>query len=188
VSEAVVSTAARRGAWRFELTGIHRSPSRLLPATSLFSVLGDTPSNRLGAQLRWRAAPRLDLDGGAAAIALGDDVGVDVSARARLRLDDRGEGACSLELRRASLGGWTGGRAALVVPLAGKVVVAAELELAVPDEADGRGAIWPWGLVALRWRPARAWETAVAVEASAGPSEVARLDALFRLSRSWEVQ
>ena len=46
---------------RGELSLEHRSPTHLLPATSLFTVLGEVASDRAGAGLRWRAAPRLEL-------------------------------------------------------------------------------------------------------------------------------
>lgn len=189
LSEAHVSAAARRKAWRLELFGLHRSPSRILPATSLFSVLGDVPSQRFGASGRWRAAPRLDLDTGLALRRIGDDLGESLSARALLRLDDRGAGALSIEVRRESApdSDWTGARAMARVPLPRQLSLGVEAELAVPDDARGRGAVWPWALAALSWRPAALWSVAAAFEASASPEHRHRFDALVRLSRSWEV-
>lgn len=187
VSEAQVSAALRRGPWRVELYGAHRSPMRLVPATSLFSVLGDVPAQKLGAVVRWRAAPRLDVlaDAGAR---VGAGAGADVSARATLRLNERGSAAVHTELRRAGApeGGWTGARAAVRAPLPAALVLAVELEVARPDEARGRGAVWPWALAALHWQRA-GWDAAIAVEASASPAYRHRVDALARLARQWEV-
>lgn len=188
VSEARAAAGARRGRLRGELYGLHRSPSRILPATSLFSVLGDVPAGELGGSIRWRAAPRLDLDALAAARRIGGEVGARLSARALLRLDDRGAGALSAELRRepAPDGGWTGVRGAARVPVRPGLTAAAEAELAIPDQHGGRGRVWPWALCALRWRPAAAWEAAAALEASSTPEHAYRLDALLRLARVWE--
>ena len=76
--------------WRFELFGSHRSPSRLLPATSLFSVLGDFPSDMIGSTVRWQAAPRLDLHGDGSRAAVGAELGGNAWLRALLRLNERG--------------------------------------------------------------------------------------------------
>jgi hypothetical protein len=110
LSEAHVSAAARHKAWRVEAWGRVLSPSRLLPATSLFSVLGDLPSRALGADVRWRAAPRLDLRADLAVRDASGDVGFDGQLAAHLRLDDRGAGVIRLELRRGL--GWLGARPA----------------------------------------------------------------------------
>jgi hypothetical protein len=189
VSELHVSSGLRRGDFRGELFALHRSPARILPATSLFSVLGDVPSRLVGSHVRWRAAPRLDVSGQAGARAIGGELGADLALRALLRTDDRGAGAVSLELRRQSApdGGWTGARAAARVPLDARLSLATELELVVPDEARGRGAVWPWALAALRWRLAPRWETAAALEASASGEHTYRVDALVRVSHEWEV-
>ena len=48
VADALVSAAIRVEPVRIELFATHRSPSRLLPATSLFSALGDFPSQVAG--------------------------------------------------------------------------------------------------------------------------------------------
>src|SRR5690606_37236881 len=60
LAELALTTSYRRGAWRGEGYAIHRAASHLLPATSLFSVLGDVPAQRAGGVITWRAAPRLD--------------------------------------------------------------------------------------------------------------------------------
>lgn len=190
LSEVDLRAGWRGGAsWRLEAFAAHRSPSRILPATSLFSVLGDVPGRIGGAGVRWRAAPRLDLDVSAAGRAIGDDLGVELRARALLRLDERGAGALILESRRESGpdGDWTGARLAARVPVTGAVTAATELELVIPDDSGGRGRVWPWALAALAWQPGPAWQLAAAVEASASPQHERRLDALVTISRAWEV-
>jgi hypothetical protein len=191
LAEVQLSAAWRSGGRRLEIFAQHREPSRLLPATSLFTVLGDVPAQRMGLAGRWRAAPRLDLRAMLAVRVAGDETGLDASTDARLRLDDRGDGVLSLELRRefAPGGGWSGvrttGRKGVGPRLGGgRLAASAELELVVPDEPDGRGEVWPWGLVALSWRRGP-WELAGAVEASASPSDEYRVDGLFRLTRAW---
>ena len=61
LADVDVAVTHRMGGLRVELAGQHRVASHLLPATSLFTVLGDVASERVGAAVRWRAAPRLDL-------------------------------------------------------------------------------------------------------------------------------
>jgi hypothetical protein len=186
VAEAQGTAGGRFGSWRIELYGIERSPSRLLPATSLFSVLGDERSRRIGAQVRWRAAPRLDLFADGGALAAAGEWGELMSARAQLRLDDRGAGALGVELRRewAPEGGWSGARATARVPV-GAFVFALEGELAMPEESNGNGSLWPWGLAAVSHRFGT-WEAAAAVEASSSSDYVHRVDGLARLTWLWE--
>lgn len=185
---ADVSLTARRtwGAWRTELTAQRRLASHLLPATSLFTVLGDVASDRLAASARWRAAPRLDVLADVGARRLDGELAADGLVRATLRLDDRGKGALTAELRRAGVvdGGWLGARVGLRVPR-GHLTASLEGELVMPDEDRGRGTVWPWGLAALGWN-AGAWDAAVACEASSTPTDRYRLDVLAQLGRRWE--
>jgi hypothetical protein len=187
LAEARLSASRRWRAVRAEAFAIHRSPAHLLPATSLFSVLGDVPSRLVGGDVRWRAAPRLDVGGSAGLRFLDGEVGEDLAARATLRLDDRGAGSLGVELRREGAidGGWTGIRGFGRVPLRPRWSAATELELAVPDEPGTRGAVWPWALGAIAWRPS-AWELAGAVEASSSPEHRWRVDAMVRVTRRWE--
>src|SRR4029453_14934385 len=110
VADALVSMAARTGDIRVEAFGSHRSPGRLLPATSLFSVLGDFPSQTIGTTVRWDAAPRLDIIGSGAGQMVGGEVGGNGWLRAVLRLDDAGAGSLGAEARRqhVSTARWTG--------------------------------------------------------------------------------
>ncbi|MBI2897808.1 MAG: hypothetical protein HYY06_29890 [Deltaproteobacteria bacterium] len=205
VSEALVSAAYRPAGYRFELFGTHRSPARLLPATSIFSALGDVPSDTVGLSALWYAAPRLDVLASGSARMAGEipidqdasnepreaeaEIGMDASMRATLRLDDEGKGQVVLELRRFGLdpGEWTGVRLRVRIPVLEDFAVSTELEAVRPDEpADGRGHIWPWGLVAFSGRFLDHWEAALAVEAFASPDKAAALAALGRLAYRWE--
>ncbi|HUH00425.1 MAG TPA: hypothetical protein VML75_00440 [Kofleriaceae bacterium] len=189
LADANLTAAARRGPYRFEVYGARRSPSRLLPATSLFAVLGDVPSQSLGAGVTWRAAPRLDLRGSGGLRMVDDEIGMEATARATLRLDDRGRGSLGLELRRDGvdpMSSWTGVRGLARVPVREGLVAATELELVIPDDAAGRGAMWPWGLVALAWRPVPLWEASAGFEARSSPQHRYAISGLLRLSRQWE--
>jgi hypothetical protein len=184
LAEARASVAVRKSDWRFEVFGSELSPGRLLPATSLFSVLGDLPSLTLGATVRWHATPRLDLLGSGAGQEVAAGAGGNGWLRATLKLDDRGAGSLGLEMRRADIPGaeWTGVRAIASLPLGKGFRYSSEIELVVPDDPDGRGAAWPWGLAALSWRSSDGWDLAGAVEASSSPQQRYETDALVRLS------
>jgi len=185
IAEAMLSAAARASSLRLEAFASHRSPSRLLPATSLFSVLGDFPSQMIGSTLRWEAAPRLDLLATGAGQAVGGAIGGNAWVRALLRLDDRGDGRLGLELRRqdVSTARWTGVRGIASHPLGAGFRLSSEIEIAAPDAPRGRGIVWPWGLLAIAWRRG-GWEAAGAVEAASTPQHRYEIDALVRLSRA----
>jgi len=187
VAEASASAAARLSDWRLELFASHRSPSRLLPATSLFSVLGDFPSQIAGATVRWEAAPRLDLIVNAAGQDLGGELGAMGFLRATLRLDDQGDGSLGLEVRRhdVAVTHWTGVRVIAAQRLGSHWRASSELELARADDPGDRGAVWPWGLAALGWRMTSGWEAAAAIEAGSTPRYRFEVDGLLRLSYAW---
>ncbi|MCC6555934.1 MAG: hypothetical protein IT372_23485 [Polyangiaceae bacterium] len=189
-TDASARIAARRRGARLELFAARRSPSRLLPSTSLFAALGDVPSSELGLSGFWRAAPRLDLSATATAESIGGEPGAAQTARALLRLDDRGDGSLGVELRRQSApdASWTGARLTARVPLGARWAGSTELELAVPDHGGARGSIWPWGLVAVSCLPAPRLELAGAIEASSSPTAEASLGALLRLTGRWDEQ
>jgi hypothetical protein len=189
LASANLTLAARRGPLRGELFASHRSPSHLIPATSLFSVLGDVPSRGGGGRVSWRAAPRLDVLAEGGVRVVDGELGEDVTARATLRLDERGRGALIGELQRtgAAEGGWTGARVALRVPVAAAWTAAGEIEVVRPDEPGDRGTVWPWGLASLGWRRGL-WDAAVAVEAGASPEHLRRVDGLIRVGRRWELR
>ena len=188
-SEAIGVLSVRPGKdWRIEVQGTHRSPSRILPATSLFSVLGDVASRYLGGRVWWRAAPRLDLivEGGARAF---DEVlAEDLRLRGVLRLDPWGRSSVSIEAsRRGAPDGdsWTGGRGALQLALGEAFNLGLEAELVRPDRPADRGSYWPWGLLAFGWKATESWEIAAAVEGAATAEQEASLDVLVRAAYQW---
>ncbi len=200
IALAEISAMHRMGSVRVEAYASDRQASHLLPATSLFSVLGDVAAVHAGARATWRAAPRLDLAGDAGVrraapcgvtspdrgdCGAGPVIGADVEVKATLRLDDAGRGALLAEFRREGAGdGWTGVRGAARVPLDDRFTASTELELARPDGST-HGAWWPWGLAAIGWKEGD-WDAGVAIEASASPEYRYRIDALARLGRRWE--
>ncbi len=186
LAEVSLSASHRTEHLRAELYASHLAASHLLPATSLFSVIGDVPSQRAGAVLTWAAAPRLDLTADAGARRVDAAVAPELTARARLKLDDRGISALSAELRRSGVGNeaWTGARGAARIALGHALWASSELELVRPDDPRGRGSLWPWALAALNWDRGD-WQAAAAVEASASPEYRSRVDGLFQLSRRW---
>ena len=159
-----------------------------MPATSLFSVLGDVPATRYGGDLKWKAAPRLDLLASGAAQTQDGRAGADLMFRATLRTDDKGDGNLGLELRRQGVPGssWSGVRGVAVVPLMHGVLHAStEIEIAAPDDPTTHGSIWPWVLVALAWRATRTWDVALASEAGATSTKASELNVLARASYAW---
>jgi hypothetical protein len=187
LSDARVALAARFASVRLELFAVRRSPSHLLPATSLFSTLGDVPSQRVGGSVFWRAAPRLDVLGEGAVESLGGELGGQGMLRTTLRLDDRGDSALGLEVRRQSVpdASWTGVRGTARLRLTRLLGASTEVEIAAPDDPRGRGVVWPWALLALRFLPVPRWELAGALEVSASPTAVSELSGIFRLSYVW---
>src|SRR6185295_12862635 len=182
IAEASVSASHRRKAVRTELYLGHRAASHLVPATSLFSVLGDVPAQRGGVVATWRCAPRLDLVADLGVRRVDRDLAPEAVVRARLRLDDLGTSALTGELRRDGVGDstWTGARGAARLALPRSLALTTELELVMPDRDRGVGTLWPWALAALGWDDGT-WQAAVAVEASASPQDRRRVDVLGQL-------
>jgi hypothetical protein len=178
---------------RFDLYAGYRAASHLLPATSLFTVLGDIPAERGGGRATWKAAPRLEVAADAGVRYVENDLAPAVSARARLALDDTNRSALTGEIRRdgASDDAWTGLSGAARIALPYSLYASTELELVIPDSdrtpgGRDRGRVWPWALAALGW-DFGAWHAASAVEASSSPESRARFDALLQLGRAWSV-
>jgi hypothetical protein len=187
-TDALGSIGLRATDFRLELFATHRSPARLLPATSLFSVLGDIPSTTTGASTRYRIAPRLELTATLSAIATGGDLGAYGVGRAVLALDDDFRGSLGLELRRQSVDAarWSGARTIVVLPLGPSLRVSTELELVRPDVPPGKNRVWPWALVAIAHRFTSGWETALAVEALGTRDDRREVHAMARLSYFYE--
>jgi hypothetical protein len=184
VADALVSIGAHSGDVRAEGFLTHRSPSRILPSTSIFTVLGDIPSTTFGGTLRYKIAPRLDLLGTGGGIAMGKELGGFVTARATLALDDDALGTLGVELRRqyVSTARWSGARVLLGLPLGASVRLATEVEAVRHD--DGR--FWPWALLALAYRAPRGWDFVAGVEAVTTRDERRELHALGRISYAFE--
>jgi hypothetical protein len=187
-TDALASMSVQNESVRTEIFTTHRSPGRLLPSTSLFSVLGDYAATSFGLTGRWRAFPRLDLVGTGSGQVQGAETGYQATARTSLALDDEWAGTLGLEARRVDFGRgrWTGARALAYVPLRWGLRVGTELELVVPDDSRGRGELWPWALGTIGWRSATGWETAAGVEASSGPENRSEVHLLARLSYAFE--
>jgi hypothetical protein len=186
IAEVAATASHRSKALRTELYVSYRAASHLLPATSLFTVLGDVPAERAGAVATWLAAPRLDVIANVGARRVDGDVAPDIALRARLRLDARGASALTGELRRDGVGDdmWTGARCAARIALPRSLAFTTELELVRPDHDRGHGTLWPWALAALGWDNGT-WQAAVALEASASPEDRRRVDVLGQLGRRW---
>jgi len=169
---------------RGEVFTTHRSPGRMLPSTSLFSVLGDFASTNIGGTTRWRAFPRLELVATGSAQIQASNVGGQGLGRATLALDDAWDGTIGAEARRVQVGDarWSGIRFIAAVPLSSRVRAATELELVVPDRPRGAPWLWPWALGSVSYRFSPAWDVAAGVEASSGPLQRGTLAGLARLS------
>lgn len=166
-TDALASLALKTGPLRSEAFVTHRSAGRLLPATSLFSVLGDIPSTTSGLSLRLHAAPRLDLWATGAALVQGDELGGYATGRASLALDDAHDGSVGFEVRRQYFGTarWSGARVFTRVPVSRSLAATAEVEVVVPDKPVGTSKVWPWALLAVAYRITPSWDLAGAVEA-----------------------
>ena len=186
LAEVSLTASHRFQGLRVELYSSYRAASHLLPATSLFSVLGDVPAERAGTTLTWRAAPRLDVTGDLGVRHGDGDTAPEVVLRAKLRLDALGASAVSAELRRDGVGDhqWTGARGSARIALPRSLLISTELELVVPDHDRGLGAVWPWALVAFGWDNGT-WHAAIAGEADASPQDRRRVDVLVQLGRQW---
>lgn len=190
VSQATLASGLDLGPVRLEGTLAQRSPSRLLPATSLFSVLGDQALRYGNLRATWRLAPRLQVIGTAGVRFYDDEPALDLILGSRLWLDRTGQSALGLELRHqgAPDGGWNGAR------LTGRyfplefLVLQTELELVRPDQPDpAKGEWWPWGLLAVGLRPDPTWLFDVAGEGSVSPTARSSWDVLLRVAYQPEV-
>jgi len=186
LSEALGTLSYRpTDAWRFEVSGVHRSPQRILPATSLFSVLGGVSSQIVSGRAFWRAAPRLDLSVEGGARRFEDRFGERLEAQAVLRLDPRGNSAVSVEATRfggPNHIGWTGARGTLRLFVSPQWLLGTELELVRPDRPAARGEWWPWALASVTWIPIRSLEVSLAAEGSATAENEVALDGLLRIT------
>ncbi len=194
IADAQLTASHRMKALRFDAYAGYRASSHLLPATSLFTVLGDIPAERGGGRVAWRAAPRLEVSADAGLRRVNRDLSPSITARARLALDDTHKSALTGEVRRdgASDDPWTGLHGAARIALPCSLTASTELELVIPDSPRDpggryRGRAWPWGIAALGWDRGD-WHAAIAVEASASPEDRHRVDGLVSLGRQWGIK
>ena len=191
---ATVSSQTNNRKFRGELFASKRNPTRFLQQTSLFTVLGDLGTLKTGANLFWRAAPRLDLTVEGAGQQAEDQWGWTGYLRGVLRTDDEGKGSVLGELRRQQVATsrWTGIRLASVIQLFQdihqSVGLMPEFEVIIPDDRnDLTGKAWPWGRLALRYQHESGWSFATAAEASANQTQRLDVRGLARVSyqRKW---
>lgn len=188
VADAYASAIRRTKKLRGELYAGYRSASHLLPATSLFTVLGDTASSRGGMLVSGKVAPRLEVMSDVGLRAAAGELGTLLALRARLALDDTFTSVLTGELRRDGAGddGWTGLRAAARIALPYSLTASTELELVLPDRDRMRGQLWPWRLGALSYERGP-WRAATAIEASSSAEYKSRVDVLVSVTRMWGV-
>lgn len=191
---ATISSQTNNRKFRGELFASKRNPTRFLQQTSLFTVLGDLGTMKTGANLFWRAAPRLDLTMEGAAQQASDQWGWTGYLRGVLRTDDEGKGSVLGELRRQQVADsrWTGIRLASVIQLFENVHqtvgLMPEFEVIIPDERNSiTGKAWPWGRLALRYQHQSGWTFAAAAEASANKTQRLDVRGLARVAyqRTW---
>ena len=194
---ATISSQTNNRKFRAEVFASKRNVTRFLQQTSLFTVLGDPGIFASGANLFWRAAPRLDLTVEGAGRQAEDQWGWSGYLRGLLRTDDEGKGSVLGELRRMQVATarWTGIRLASVIQIFEDVHqtvgLMPEFEVIIPDDRNSiTGKAWPWGRLALRYRHESGWSFAAAAEASA--NQVQRLDvrglARVAFQRTWHGQ
>jgi len=173
-----------------KLFASERVASRLLPATSLFSVVSTAPNRELGGDVSWNAFPRLDLGATLALEELNVSVGYRVAARSTLRFSDEDGGDVRVEGTRRELqtDGWTGVSVVLDLPVSVRLRASATVEVVAADEPMQRGTLWPWTRLGVRYALADRWTIAGAVGAKASTQARSELNALMRLSYSAEVR
>lgn len=186
---AAVSSETANRAVRGELYVTKRSPTRMLQQTSLFTVLGDPGTLAAGANIRWRAAPRLDLWVDGALRDAREELGWSGYVRGVLRTDDEGKGSVLGELRRqaVTISRWTGIRMAATIPVYEDhdttVGLMPEFEIIFPDNPlPGQGNVWPWGRLAVRWQPSERWFVSAACEAGANQVQRYEVRGLARVA------
>src|SRR6266851_2185394 len=84
-------------------------------------------------------------------------------------------------LRRSRRGAW---RTRLPQRNGPRFRTSSEIEIAWADDPGDRGAIWPWGLVAIAWQAGSGWDASMAAEASSTPKYRFEVNGLVRLSQA----
>jgi hypothetical protein len=184
LAEARLNGVAFGERGQLELYASRRVAARLLPATSLFSVISRAPSSELGAAARYQLFPRLSLSPMGAIEGLEHRWGYRGALRASLRLTAAEGGMLSVELSRRKLAaeGYSAGLVQLELPSSARVLAHASLELVAADHPAQRGTLWPWARVGASYALASAWLLSAAVGWKASPEYRSDLYALLRLS------
>jgi hypothetical protein len=177
-------------AWQLELFGTRRIAALLLPATSLFSVIGAAASSTGGAEVSWRAFPRLQVGGTLALEGLDDELGYRAALRTTLSLADSGPGQIGVEAIRRKLAeeGFIGGAVRVQVPIGDVVQAHASAELVAADEPRDRGKLWPWLRMGASWTPSAQWLFAAAVGLRATPEYQRDVYAMLRVGYQAQLQ
>lgn len=169
--------------WQVELFGTRRIAARLIPATSLFSVIGAAASSTGGAEASWRAFPRLQVGGTFALEGLDDELGYRAALRSTLSLADSGPGQIGVEAIRRKLAeeGFVGGAIRAQVPIGAVVQAHASAELVAADQPRDRGKLWPWLRAGASWMASEHWLLAAAVGLRATPEYSRDVYAMVRV-------
>lgn len=186
LAEARVAADAHVERSHVQLFASRRVAARLLPATSLFSVISGAPSSELGFDGMWNAFPRLDLGGTAALEALDQRLGYRFALRKTMRFADEDGGQLGSELTRRKLGrdGWTGVNIHVELPLSRQLRGHAGVEVVAADHPSDRGALWPWTRLGASYALGPAWSFSAAISARATPQYRSEVYALLRVSYS----
>lgn len=189
LAELRLAAALHTRRLELELHGSRRIAARLLPATSLFSVISNVPSTELGAALTWHLFPRLDLASNAAALGLDGRAGYRAALRVRLRLSDEAGGEITAEGLRQHLGdeGYTGGSLRVQAPVVPWLRPHASIEVVAADHPRARGTLWPWARVGASYTHG-AWLVSAAAAFRATPQYRGELQGLLRIAYAGEVQ
>lgn len=173
-----------------ELFALRRVAARLLPATSLFSVISDTASTVAGAAGDWRAFPRLSLGGTLAVEGLGSELGYRTNLRASLRLADEGPGKIGVEAMRRQRGAdaYTGAAIRVEVPISLRLTTHAIAELVRAEQSQLAASLWPWIRVGASWAISSEWLLAAATGVQASPLYAHDVYALVRIGYRAELQ
>jgi hypothetical protein len=184
LAEATLRANAHDEDVQLQLFASRRVAARLLPATSLFSVISNAPTSEVGSDASFTAFPRLDVGGTLALEGLDGDYGYRVAVRSTLRLSDEGNADVRAEATRRELGGqgYSGCALTTRVPLVRRLQGSASLELVAPDHPQGGGALWPWARVGATYAPAERWTVAAAIGAKATPEIRREIYGLLRVS------
>jgi hypothetical protein len=188
LAEARLNALARGDRGQLELHVSRRVAARLLPATSLFSVISRAPSTELGTGVSYQLYPRLRTTAQAALEGLDNRWGYRLVLRSTLKLTAVNGGKLSGELSRRKLArdGYSAGLVQLELPSVHGIVAHGSFELVTSDHPDGRGVVWPWARAGASCSFAPSWLFTAALGWRASPEYSSDLYAMVRVS--WSAQ